>query len=320
MDCYILSIHKLIHDERVTPSELAFMTNYTVTRAWIDTEAATTFNVPIIYPNWFPNIGAVQALYPQIRYVNVDTFFEYFELIQQCVKKGPVVTAIDRYYLRYITPRRHMGAHYIVIYDVFGGELEYFDPFDQRKHVMRAGDLELWTSPSQPAVQHMGRTVLFADCSYRSSMEEISLDSILVQRTHLIRSTIRTMRGFRRHSVSSTRALRFFLKIALSGMKYSDFKARNGRLENWDFFAHHDMPISAVLERAIIGYYCFVSKAFGLMYVKKFTISKMHWFAFLSLYIAGLRFELIRYQILRMTIKHSLGKCKIGDIMERVVS
>ena len=144
------------------------------------------------------------------------------------MKEGPVVTAVDRYHLSYITPRRHMGAHYIVIHDVLDAELKYFDPFDQQEHVMTVSDLKLWTAPFQPAVQYMGYVVLFVDssvgCSYSSSAEELSFSSILARRIELIRSTIQTIRGFRHHSVSSTRALRFFLKLALGGMSYSDRK------------------------------------------------------------------------------------------------
>ena len=33
MDCYIASRHRLINDDRVTASELSFMSNYSVTRA-----------------------------------------------------------------------------------------------------------------------------------------------------------------------------------------------------------------------------------------------------------------------------------------------
>lgn len=258
MDCYIMSIHKIVGDEQITPAELAFMTNYTVTRAWIDTAAATTFDVPVIYPSWFPNVSEVQTLYPQLQRVKTDTFCEYIALIRQRVKEGPVVTAVDRYHLSYITPRRHMGAHYIVIHDVLDAELKYFDPFDQQEHVMTVSDLKLWTAPFQPAVQYMGYVVLFVDssvgCSYSSSAEELSFSSILARRIELIRSTIQTIRGFRHHSVSSTRALRFFLKLALGGMSYSDFNARNGRLENREFFMHHNMPVSAVIENGVISY------------------------------------------------------------------
>ncbi|WKR22090.1 hypothetical protein AIF0345_2030 [Actinomyces israelii] len=324
MDCYIMSIHKIVGDEQITPAELAFMTNYTVTRAWIDTAAATTFDVPVIYPSWFPNVSEVQTLYPQLQRVKTDTFCEYIALIRQRVKEGPVVTAVDRYHLSYITPRRHMGAHYIVIHDVLDAELKYFDPFDQQEHVMTVSDLKLWTAPFQPAVQYMGYVVLFVDssvgCSYSSSAEELSFSSILARRIELIRSTIQTIRGFRHHSVSSTRALRFFLKLALGGMSYSDFNARNGRLENREFFMHHNMPVSAVIENGVISYYRLLFKVFSLMYVKKFEITRSHWLIFLSLYIGGLRLELFRYQFLQTMCKRYLCEHKISDIAREAVA
>jgi len=104
MDCHIASLHRLINDDRVTASELSFMSNYSVTRAWIDTKMADSFDVPIIYPSWFPNFNALQELYPQLRTVQANDFKEYLSVIHERLARGSVVTAIDRYHLDYIKP------------------------------------------------------------------------------------------------------------------------------------------------------------------------------------------------------------------------
>ena len=302
MDCYIASLHRLINDDRVTASELSFMSNYSVTRAWIDTKMADSFDVPIIYPSWFPNFNALQELYPQLRTVQANDFKEYLSVIHERLARGSVVTAIDRYHLDYIKPRRHMGAHYIIIHDAFDTLFMYFDPYDRGEHVVSAEELEAWTSPSHPSVQYMGYSVTFIDPSVDSKRPPLTLETILDQRIANIRTTIRNIGGFKVTAPLSSRAYRFFLKLALGGMSNSDFNKKNGRLENKEFFIHKRMLISAALETAIIGYYQALLRAFEWIYIKGIEITRRRWIVFMNLYIIGLRIELSRYQALKAIV------------------
>lgn len=197
MDCYIASLHGLINDDHVTASEFAFLSNYSVSRAWLDGEMARSFDVPIIYPSWFPNTSAIRALYPQLRCIQAGSFEEYLDVIHKRLEHGSVVTPVDRYYLDYIEPRRHMGAHYILIRDKIEGAFEYFDFYDQSEHLVSIEELKQWTTPRQNPVQYMGYSVLFTEPTVGGSRPGPTLEEVLGWRISMLRSTIATMRDFK---------------------------------------------------------------------------------------------------------------------------
>ena len=316
MDCYLASLHRLINDCHVTAAELSFLSNYSVSRAWLDTEAADSFDIPVIYPSWFPNFNEVQQLYPQLQVLHASNFQQYVSMIHERLAYGSVVTAIDRYYLDYITPRRHMGAHYIVVNDIVGDHLSYADPYDDSEHTVSIDDLKLWTAPPYHPVQYMGYSVAFIDTSIIPKRSLLTLDAILSQRIAKIQNTIKTIRKFRRVSMLPSEAQRFFLKLALGGMSESDFNKMNGRFENWEFFTQKKMSVSAAIEIAIIGYYRTLAMVFTWIYAKGIEITRRRWLIFVNLYIVGLKIELLRYQTLKSVIHGTRAETSIQQHLE----
>jgi hypothetical protein len=316
MDCYLASLHRLINDCHTTAAELSFLSNYSVSRAWLDTVAAESFDIPVIYPSWFPNFNEVQQLYPRLQVLHANDFQQYVSMIHERLAYGSVVTAIDRYYLDYITPRRHMGAHYIIINDIVGDYLSYADPYDDSEHTVSIDDLELWTSPPHRPVQYMGYSVAFIDTSIVPKKSLLTLDTVLGQRIANIQSTIETIGEFKRVPSLSSKAQRFFLKLALGGMSESDFNKMNGRLENWEFFTQERMPVSAAIEIAIIGYYRVLALVFTWIYARRIEITRRRWVIFVNLYIVGLKIELLRYQTLKAVIHGTRAETNIQQHLE----
>ncbi|SCC20420.1 hypothetical protein GA0061078_0105 [Bifidobacterium bohemicum] len=88
MDCYILAMQELLAKGKLSEDEFAFLTNYSITNAWIDTEASSTFEVPVIFPEWFPNDDDIRELCPALCKETFRDFSTYLSFIKRKIEEG----------------------------------------------------------------------------------------------------------------------------------------------------------------------------------------------------------------------------------------
>lgn len=317
MDCYILALKKLLSEKHLSEEEFVFLTNYSITRCWTDTEASSTFDVPIIFPAWFPNIEDIRYLYPHLRQKSFDSFSDYLSFIKSEVKKSTVVIPFDRYYLDYLEPKRHMGAHYVCVEAVSEEVIFYFDFVDNNRHSIAIATLEKATERTDHPYQYMGRTVLFKD---ESGTPDISLNftkigQILSRRVEHLNESLLYIREFIQRNVKDQKLCHFYLKIALGGITYSDFFKKNGRYENYLFLKKVGMHISAAFAWMFCNVYVILAYLFFLLY-KRTTTTERQWKLFCRIYSWILRAETGFYERL-LNRKQLISDRLIDSLMNR---
>lgn len=205
----------------------------------------------------------------------------------------------------YITPRRHMGAHYILVHECAGEEIRFFDPYDDGYHSLSVEELREATSPSEESIQYEGWVAIYRDNLNDSSGKLVSLLDCIQQRIFRCRDTLENLKEFKSRDISLVS--RLAMKIAFQGILQSDFYQANGYKENVAFYRKHRMACSAFLTWGLVKYYRAMAAIYSWLYAKRFPISSRQWELFLSLYRVGLKFELLDYlrihTLIRIRIK-----------------
>ena len=292
MDCYIKAVHRLINDESLDVETLAFLSNYSVTRCWVDKVAAKTFTVPVIYPSRYPNVDDIAQFYPGLQIERYEDFDSYYSSLQVRLHHGPAVTAVDRYHMDYIAPPRHMGAHYIFIEQINGDNITYLDFFDDNKHVMTVDTLRICTSEDN-RVQNEGRILLTYDkrLSACRSLNDSDVQTVLMRRICYLDEALGYLTSFSKENVGERLVYRFFLKIALGGMLISDFYGKNGRWENYLFAKRINMRGNVLRFWCIAKSYAILGKVFFVLY-RIGGLYRSFWRAYLALYRMIMRAEI----------------------------
>lgn len=309
MDCYILAMQELLAKGKLSEDEFAFLTNYSITNAWIDTEASSTFEVPVIFPEWFPNDDDIRELCPALCKETFRDFSTYLSFIKRKIEEGGIVTPFDRYYLDYITPRRHMGAHYVFVEAITDSRIRYLDFFDKKMHELSLKIFEKATEKPEHPYEYMGYTVFYSQTENSSlDLNEKFIKKILSKRVDYLYSSLDKIRGFAVTPVKDPRLCKFYLKIAIGGIINSDFYKKNGRFENYLFFRELGLMIPCATAKMIYG--CYVLLAYLFIGVYKTTkTTEKQWKSFCRLYALILRYELRFYS--KLVKKTSLIKNKI---------
>lgn len=311
MDCYLANLKILLAENDLDASEFSFLTNYSVTRCWIDESASDSFKVPVIYPAWFPNLEEVSRLYPALKVYDADKFSDFIGLIGEQLSRGPVVVPIDRYYLSYIKPIRHMGAHYILITRIFEDRIEFLDAFDQREHSLPIEVLELATNAEHNRIQHMGYQIIACDQakSQRIKVTCELLSDGLNDRLAKLNHTRELLSSYSELKCGNNRLLRFWAKISLGGMIYSDFNGKNGRQEN-HLILSRAMPKRIVLKsRLVLICYAILARFLMLCYALK-IVRFPTWRIYLTAYRKIIDMEISLYRLVAANVM-CLKRCFI---------
>lgn len=225
-----------------------------------------------------------------------SNFEDYVGCLDRQLARGPVLTPIDRYFIDYISPRRHMGAHYILIHEYTKEGVCFFDPYDDEYHLLSTEMLKEATSPSEKSVQHEGWMVIYRDDSNDIGDRAVSLLDCVQQRILRCRETLSNLEEFKSKNISPVS--RLAIKIAYQGILQSDFYRANGYKENEVFYRNHRIVCSAFLARMLARYYRAIASIYGWFYVKRFPVTSIHWRSFLNLYRLGLKIELVDYLLI----------------------
>ncbi len=303
MDCYIKGMHYLLYKngKSIDADMFSFLTGYTVSRAWLDKTAAKTFDVPVIYPAWYPNTDFLLDIFSQLDVKKFSTFIDYLKYIRKQVATTPVLVPLDRYYLEYIQPRHHMGAHYIIIQQCSKDMVSFLDPFDDNWHTLSIEQLEEATHPPERKVQYEGYLTICVNTAKRMKIRSVSLLDCFQQRIERCRETLVQIRYFSSNSIPDVS--RLAVKLSMQGILESDFYRANGYRENLIFYRKQKMMFSIVSTRLLVNYFRAIAFASLWLYRRHFRISMLHWQILLFLYMLGMRVELLHYLCIRHCIR-----------------
>lgn len=298
MDCYILSVQDLADKNKISESLFSFLTNYSITKCWIDTKMSSSFGVPIIYPSRFTNVEDIKRLYPGLTVKRFDDFSSYFSFLKKRVKKEKAVIAFDRYYLDYILPKRHMGAHYVVVKHVSEDHvITYFDYYDKKMHTMTLSELKSATEETENVIQYEGYVVLYNEFldSHLENVCDKEIKDILEIRVRNLEESIDFLKKQIEEHVKDERLCKFYFKLALGGITYSDFRQQNGRYENYEFFKSLNLKFEKFAAFLICKMYVAFALIEGVAY-KKSVITERRWKLFCRRYMRITKFELWFYR------------------------
>jgi hypothetical protein len=273
------------------PYELSFLTNYSVSRTWSDTGVAKSFPVPYIYNSRLIHLQDVQEIFPNFFFEDFGDFESFYNFLLQNYLTHDLSIRIDRYYSM-LTPKVHMGAHFITINSILENQIEFYD-LVLRKNCKLSKELLQKAVEDKKGIMSFGYIVFG---SKKNSYTNIQIEKTIIyndlkKRVDLLQELNSHLQELGEIASTEKRITSVYLQHTLFGMREADFYHANGRLENFLFvFKYFSLAKSLGFLLIILKYNRIISKYSHKL--KKKEIELSDWKNFILEYENVIDFEI----------------------------